>query len=97
MTKQAYRDNQSTLLGGGDVVLPGEYIQYKIIVTNGGAADASVVNITDALPSEVTYQSASGDLAGWTFGFSSPTVTAALTGTLAPAASRFIWIRVRIN
>ena len=97
MAKAAYRDNQTTLLGGGDVVLPGEYIQYKITVTNGGAAAASVVHITDALPSEVTYQSASGDLAGWTIGFSSPTVTADLTGTLAPAAARFIWIRVRIN
>ena len=97
MTKQAYRDNQSTLLGGGDLVLPGEFIQYKITVTNGGLAAASVVHITDALPSEVTYQSASGDLAGWTIGFSSPTVTADLTGTLAPAAARFIWIRVRIN
>ncbi len=97
MAKAAYRDDQTTLLGVGDVVLPGEYIQYKITVTNGGAADASVVQLTDALPSEVTYQSASGDLAGWTISFSSPTVTANLTGTLAPSASRFIWIRVRIN
>jgi uncharacterized repeat protein (TIGR01451 family) len=97
MTKAAYRDDQTTLLIGTDRVLPGEFIQYKITVTNGGAADASVVSITDALPSEVTYQSAAGDLAGWTIGFSSPTVTATLTGTLAPAASRFIWIRVKIN
>jgi uncharacterized repeat protein (TIGR01451 family) len=97
MAKAAYRDNQSTLLGGGDVVLPGEYIQYKVTITNNGAAAATVVQITDAMPAEVTYQSASGDLAGWTFGFSAPTLTADLTGSLAPAASRFIWIRVRIK
>jgi uncharacterized repeat protein (TIGR01451 family) len=97
MTKAAYRDNQSTLLGGGDLVLPGEYIQYKVTVTNNGAAPASAVQITDAMPAEVTYQSASQDAATWTFNFSGGTLTADLTGTLAPAASRFIWIRVRIN
>ena len=97
MAKAAYRDNQSTLLGVGDVVLPGEYIQYKITVSNGGAAAASVVHIDDLLPTEVTYQSATGDLAGWTFANTGNDVDADLTGTLAPSASRFIWIRVRIN
>ena len=97
MAKAAYRDDQTTLLGVGDVVLPGEYIQYKITVTNGGAAAASVVHIDDLLPTEVTYQSATGDLAGWTFANTGNDVDADLTGTLAPSASRFIWIRVRIN
>jgi uncharacterized repeat protein (TIGR01451 family) len=97
MTKAAYRDNQTTLLVGGDLVIPGEYIQYKVTVTNNGAAPASVVQITDAMPAQVTYQSATQDAATWTFGFAAGTLTADLTGTLAPAASRFIWIRVRIN
>jgi uncharacterized repeat protein (TIGR01451 family) len=97
MAKAAYRDDQSTLLGVSDVVLPGEYIQYKITVINGGAAAASVVHIDDLLPTEVTYQSATGDLAGWTFANAGNDVDADLTGTLAPSASRFIWIRVRIN
>jgi uncharacterized repeat protein (TIGR01451 family) len=97
MAKAAYRDDQTTLIGAGDVVTPGEYIQYKITVTNGGAAAASLVQITDAMPGNVTYQSASGDAAGWTFGFGSGTVTADLTGLLAVAGTRFIWIRVRIN
>ncbi len=97
MAKAAYRDNQTTLLGGGDVVLPGEYIQYKITVTNNGAAPASVVHIDDLLPSEVTYQSAAGDLAGWTITNTGNDVVADLTGTLAAGTSRFIWIRVRIN
>ena len=97
MAKAAYRDNQSTLLVGGDLVIPGEYIQYKVTITNNGAANATVVQITDAMPAEVTYNTATGDLAGWTFNFATGTLTADLTGTLAPAASRFIWIRVRIN
>jgi uncharacterized repeat protein (TIGR01451 family) len=97
MAKAAYRDNQTTLLGVGDVVLPGEYIQYKITVTNNGAAAASVVHIDDNLPAQVTYQSAAGDLAGWTFANTGNDVDADLSGTLAAGASRFIWIRVRIN
>jgi uncharacterized repeat protein (TIGR01451 family) len=97
MTKAAYRDNQTTLLGGGDVVLPGEFIRYKITITNNGAAAASVVHIDDTLPAELTYISAAGDLAGWTITNSGNDVDADLTGTLAPAAARFIWIRVRIN
>jgi uncharacterized repeat protein (TIGR01451 family) len=97
MAKAAYRDNQTTLLGGSDVVLPGEFIQYKITVTNNGGAPASAVHIDDNLPTEVTYQSAAGDLAGWTISNTGNDVDADLTGTLAAGASRFIWIRVRIN
>ena len=97
MAKAAYRDNQTTLLGGGDVVLPGEYIQYKITVTNSGGAPASNVHIDDNLPGEVSFQSAAGDLAGWTITNSGNDVDADLSGTLAAGASRFIWIRVRIN
>jgi uncharacterized repeat protein (TIGR01451 family) len=97
MTKAAYRDNQTTLLVGGDLVLPGEYIQYKVTVTNNGSAPASSVQITDAMPAQVTYQSSTQDAPTWTLNFSSGTLTADLTGTLAASASRFIWIRVRIN
>ena len=36
MTKVAYRDNQTTVINNTtDRVLPGEFIQYKITVTNG--------------------------------------------------------------
>ena len=97
ITKQAYRDNQTTLLGGGDTVAPGEFIQYKITVTNNGVAAASSVHVDDNLPSEVTYNTATGDLAGWTFNETSGDVDADLSGTLAQGASRFFWIRVQIN
>ena len=95
--KEAYRDNQTTLLGGGDTVLPGEYIQYKVTVTNGGTAAASSVHVDDLLPSELTYDSASGDAAGWTFTPSGNDLDADLSGTLAASASRFFWIRVLVN
>ncbi|HEX8672734.1 MAG TPA: hypothetical protein VF710_12640, partial [Longimicrobium sp.] len=76
-------------------------IQYKVTVTNTGGAAATLTGtgfgITDALPSQVTYVSTSADAAGWTISESSGTVSAALTGTLAPGATRFFWIRVRIK
>ena len=97
ITKAAYRDNQTTLLGGGDTVLPGEFIQYLVTVTNGGTAAASSVHVDDLLPATLTYDSATGDLAGWTFTPVGNDLDADLTGTLAPAASRFFWIRVQVN
>ena len=97
VTKEAYRDNQTTLLGGGDTALPGEFIQYKVTVTNGGTAAASTVHVDDLLPATLTYNTATGDLAGWTFTPSGNDLDADLTGTLAPAASRFFWIRVQVN
>lgn len=96
MTKEAFRDNQTTAITGSDRVVPGEFIQYKITVTNGGASQANTVSVSDPLPAAVTYQSATGDAAGWTIGESSGTVTAALA-SLAPAASRFFWVRVQVK
>ncbi len=99
MTKVAYRDNQSTVINNtSDRVLPGEFIQYKITVTNGGLASASSVSITDALPAAVTYNTASGDTpAEWSISQAAGTVTANLTPALAAAGSRFIWIRVQVK
>ena len=97
ITKAAYRDNQVTLLGGGDTVLPGEFIQYLVTVTNGGTAAASNVHVDDLLPAELTYISATEDAPTWTFTPSGNDLDADLTGTLAPAASRFFWIRVQVN
>ena len=95
ITKEAYRDDQVTVIAG--TVLPGEFIQYKITVANSGDADASTVHIDDLLPAEVTYDSNTPDGAGWTISNVGNDVDADLAGTLAPAASRFFWIRVQIN
>ncbi len=99
MTKVAYRDDQTTVINNTtDRVLPGEFIQYKITVSNSGLASASTVSITDALPAAVTYNAASGDVpAEWNISESSGTVTANLTPALASSGSRFIWIRVQVK
>jgi uncharacterized repeat protein (TIGR01451 family) len=99
MTKVAYRDNKTTVINNTtDRVLPGEYIQYQITVTNSGLASASTVSITDALPAAVTYNAASGDIpADWTISQLAGTVTANLGPAMAAAASRFIWIRVQVK
>ena len=96
VAKVAFRDDQTTAVGAG-TVLPGEFIQYQITVTNTGAGPAANVQISDVLPSQLTFSSSTGDLAGWTIGNSGSTVTASLSGTLASSQSRFIWIRVQVN
>ncbi len=96
IAKVAYRDDQTTAIGAG-LVVPGEFIQYRVTVTNNGTAVASSVQITDALPAELTYISAAGDAAGWTIGNSGNNVTADLSGALATSASRFIWIRAQVK
>ncbi len=51
----------------------------------------------NALPPDMTFVSATGDAAGWTFSNTGNDVDADLSGTLAPAASRFFWLRVTVN
>ena len=95
--KQLYRDDRTTLVAGG--VATGEYVQYKVTVTSTGGADATTVSVADNIPAQVTYVTASGDLAGWAFSPASPspTLTASLTGVLTSGANRFFWIRVRVK
>ena len=97
VAKAAYRDDQVTLLGPTDNVLPNEAIQFKVSVTNGGATGAASVQIDDNLPAELTYLSAAGDLAGWTINNAGNNVTASLSGSLAAGATRVIWIRARVK
>lgn len=97
MTKEAFMDDQSTPIGASDRVLPGQYVQYRITVTNAGGAAASSVSVSDALPAQVTYVSAAGDAAGWTIGESGGTVTATLASLAGGGASRYFWIRVQVK
>ena len=96
ITKVAYKDDQTTAIGASKV-LPGDFVQYKITVTNGGAAAASTVSVTDPLAAQLTYDSATGDLAGWSFTPSGGGVQATLSGTLAAGASRFFWVRAQVK
>ena len=94
--KVAFRDNQTTPIGAGTVV-PGEFIQYKVTVTNSGSAAASVVHVTDALATQLTFSTTTPDAAGWTLSNAGNNVTADLTGTLAAGASRFFWVRASVK
>jgi len=99
MTKEAYQNGRTVVFGSG-AVLPGQFIEYKITVTNSGTTTAQDVVITDALPIQVNYVSAEGDAGNWIIGRSGTggnTVTATLNETMAPGATRYIWIRTQVR
>lgn len=97
IAKEAFKDDGTTLLTGADKVLPGQYIRYRITVSNAGSAAATTVHVSDPLPSQVTFVSTADDgSTGWTLAQSSGTVTGDLA-SLAGGASRFFWIRVQIK
>jgi uncharacterized repeat protein (TIGR01451 family) len=97
LAKAAYLDDGVTPVSS--TVAPGQIIRYRITVTNGGSTSASSVQVTDALPAQVTYVSTSAS-AGWTVNVSGQNVTADYTGTgavLAASASATFELRVSIN
>lgn len=97
IAKQLYRDDQATLVTGAANVSAGEFVQYRVTVTSTGAAAATAVSVSDAIPAQVTYNTATGDVPGWSFGLAGSTLTATLAGTLASGTSRFFWIRVQVK
>ncbi len=98
ITKEAFRDDKVTPIGGGDEVIPEEFIQYKVSVTNNGTADAQSVQVVDALPPQVTYQSTSDPNGGWSISEAGGTVTAVLSQVLDPSGgTAFFWIRVKVD
>jgi uncharacterized repeat protein (TIGR01451 family) len=97
ITKQLYRDDQTTLITPVAKVSPGEFVQFKVTVTATGVAGTTLVHVTDPVPATVTYNSATGDLVGWTLTQAAGTVTGDLAGTLATGQTRFFWIRVQVQ
>jgi uncharacterized repeat protein (TIGR01451 family) len=97
IVKEAFADDQVTPIAG--TVLPGDFIQYHITVTNTGTAAAASVVVTDDLQvADVTFQSSQNVGGAWTsIAFASPTVTATLNGSLAASSSAEFWIRVQVN
>lgn len=97
LAKAAYLDDSTTVVSG--TVVPGQIIRYRFTVNNTGTAGASSVQITDALPAQVTYVSTSAS-SGWTVSVSGQNVTANYTGTggvLAASGSAMFELRVSIN
>jgi uncharacterized repeat protein (TIGR01451 family) len=96
ITKQAYLDDQATLVSG--TVLPGQYVQYKVSVTNNGASAAQSVSVTDNIPAQVDYISNTNVAGAWSsINFAAGVVTATLSGSLAPAGTAVFWIRVQVK
>lgn len=58
ITKTVSIDNGTTYLASVNAK-PGDTLIYKILITNGGSGDATVVKITDPLNQYITYVSAS--------------------------------------
>lgn len=79
-------------VGSPDAVLPDQNITYNLTVTNNGPSDASGVTLTDNLPSNVSFVSASPvcSLGG-------STVTCSLPGNLASGANSSVSIVVKVN
>ena len=96
VVKVAFRDNQTTPIGTGTVV-PGEFIQYKITITNSGSAAASTVHVAEGLPTQLTFSGTTPDAAGWTLSNVANNVSGDLTGTLAAGTSRFFWVRASVK
>src|SRR2546427_508524 len=97
LTKAAYLDDGVTPVSSG--VVPGQVIRYRFTVTNSGGTSASSVQVTDALPAQVTYVSTSSST-GWSVSVSGQNVTANYTGTggvLAASSSATFELRVSVN
>jgi uncharacterized repeat protein (TIGR01451 family) len=97
VAKQAFRNDQTTLITGADEVLPGEFVQYRIAVTNDGSAIAEGIQIVDILPSEVIYDSVEAGGPGWIIDHTAGTVTATFGDPIGIGTSQYFWIRVQIR
>lgn len=96
IAKQAWLGDRSAQISSD--VLPGDFIEYRVEVTNTGAAAAASVVVTDALPGEVAFVSTEDPNGSWaSISEAGGTVTATLSGSLAAGASAFFWIRVQVN
>lgn len=85
-------DLELTKVDSADPVAPGANVTYAITVRNNGVRDASGVVVTDRLPAEVDYASASNPLGGCDL--SDRTVTCAL-GEVDTGASATTTITVK--
>ena len=97
ITKVAYETDYVTPIGS-NLVLPGDFIEYKVTVTNNGAAQAASVVVTDNLPATLTYISRLNDVGTWDVTGSGNNRTFTLNpGTLNAAASVSFFIRAQVN
>jgi uncharacterized repeat protein (TIGR01451 family) len=97
LSKVAYLDNQATEITQLVTVVPGDFVQYLITVTNNSNVAATNVVVNDVLPSQVQFAGATGDGPGWTIDANGQLVTATLDTDIAPGTSRSFWLRVQVR
>ncbi|WP_433827506.1 Ig-like domain-containing protein [Actinoplanes sp. CA-015351] len=88
-----------TDLNGGDV-LPGDVIEYRILVRNDGSDTASLATLIDAIPAGTTYVPNSLTIGGSPIsdtGNYTPSKATFDLGTLAYNDTRYVTFQVRVN
>ena len=99
IAKAVFRDDGTTPIAGADRVLPGEFIRYRITVSNTGSADAASIHVDDTLPAQLTHiANLDPNAHGWTFSADGTSdVDADYPGALGSGASADFWIRAQVN
>ncbi len=97
ITKVAYESTRTTPIGAS-LVLPDDFIEYLVTVTNDGTAQAADVVVTDDLPATLTYISRLNVVGTWDVTGTDNDKTFTLNpGTLNAGASVSFWIRAQVN
>lgn len=81
----------------GATVRPGERITYTLVLTNGGAADASGLVLTDTLPAGVSYVPGSASAAPGLNLLATPPPALVFTGTLPAGNALTATFRVTVS
>ncbi|HYL61358.1 MAG TPA: C25 family cysteine peptidase [Candidatus Methylomirabilis sp.] len=90
-------DLSITKIASPNPVIAGNNITYTVVVTNNGAAAASTVAFTDAIPMNTTFVSATPvPAAGWTCGVASGSLTCS-NPLVAAGASTTFTVVVTVN
>ena len=99
IAKAVFRDDGTTPVTGADRVAPGEFIRYRITVSNTGTADAASVHVDDTLPAQLTHiANLDPGGFGWTFSADGTNdVDADYPGALGSGATANFWIRAQVN
>lgn len=99
IAKAVFRDDGTTPIAGADRVVPGEFIRYRITVSNTGTAEAASVHVDDTLPAQLTHiANLDPSGYGWTFSADGTSdVDADYPGALASGATAEFWIRAQVN
>ncbi len=84
--------NKSLAPGQAASVFPGALVKYRLTVSNQGSVAATQIALSDSLPTGMTLQDAA-----WTAVGNIATLNTPLAGPLAPGATAFVDITVKVS